>query len=68
MNPDASLLKFIFFLTLGIIFIIAGIFKWSFPSIKPWWRATKYGELLNTIGMVLFGVWIVSLAMDYFFN
>lgn len=67
MNCNERTLKVYLLLIFGIICIIAGIFKWPFPSIMPWWRKTKYGEILNTIVMILFGIWIVIGAIDFLF-
>ncbi len=47
------MLKFTLLLIFGIIFIIAGIFKWPIPPIKSWVRNTKHGEILNTITMII---------------
>jgi len=67
MPCDERLWRFILLLIFGPIFVIAGIFRWSFPSIKPWWRTCKYGETLNTVVMVMMGILIVIGAFDFYF-
>ncbi len=67
MHCDERLLRFVLLLMLGLVFAIAGIFRWPFPSIKPWWRTGKYGEILNTVVMVMMGILIVIGAFDFYF-
>ena len=65
MNYNEIMLRFVLMLIIGLIFVIAGIFRWPFPSIMPWWRYTKYGEILNTICMLIIGFCIIMAAFDF---
>ncbi len=68
MPCDERLRNFVLLLILGLVFVIAGIFRWPFPSIKPWWRTGKYGEILNTVVMIIMGVLIIIGAIDSYFE
>ena len=48
-------------LSLGVLFIIAGIKGWKFPTIK--YRNTEYGEILNTIVMILAGIYLIAIVL-----
>ncbi len=67
MHCDERLWRFVLLLILGLVFVIAGTFHWPFPSIKPWWRTGKYGEILNTVVMITMGILIVLGAFDFYF-
>ena len=67
MPVDERLLRFVLLLILGLVFVVAGIFHWPFPSIKPWWRTGKYGEFLNTVVMIIAGICIIIGAFDFYF-
>ena len=43
-------------LILGIIFILAGIFKWKIPTIYWFLRESKYGEIFNNFVMLCIGI------------
>lgn len=43
-------------LLLGIIFILADVFKWPHPEITWIDRDTEFGEKLNTIIMISLGI------------
>jgi len=60
-------IKFLTLLIIGIVFILAGVFKWKFPSIYWFLRETEYGEIINTIVMMLLGICVFGAAFDVLF-
>lgn len=65
MNTIEILLKFLVLLLLGIVFILAGIFGWKYPSIYWFLKETRYGGLLNTIIMIIAGICILIAAFNF---
>ncbi len=57
--------RFLILFVLGIIFILAGIFRWNFPTIKLWIRRMKYGEILNSIAMIVLGICTLMAAFSF---
>ena len=47
--------KFIL-LIFSLLFILAGINNWKYPSISWYLRETQFGEFLNRIVMVITGI------------
>ena len=62
-----TLLKFLALLIIGVIFLIAGIFKWRFPSIYWYLREIEYGEIINTAVMIILGICVFGAAFDVLF-
>ena len=60
-------IKFLALLIIGIVFILAGVFKWKFPSIYWFLRETEYGEIINTIVVMLLGICAFGAAFDVLF-
>jgi uncharacterized membrane protein YidH (DUF202 family) len=67
MNDIETVIRFLVLLIIGIIFMLAGIFKWKFPSIYWFLREKEYGEMLNTIAMILLGICAFCAAFDVVF-
>lgn len=57
-----TVLKFLAILVIGVLFLIAGVFKWKFPSIYWFLREKEYGEILNTVVMIVLGLCIFCAA------
>lgn len=57
-----TVLKFLALLVIGVLFLIAGVFKWKFPSIYWFLREKEYGEILNTAVMTVLGLCIFCAA------
>jgi len=57
--------RFLILFIFGIIFILAGIFRWNFPTIQLWIRRMEYGEILNTITMIVLGICILMAAFSF---
>lgn len=48
---------------LGAMSILAGIKGWKYPSIFVYLRKTAFGEILNTIVMILGGIVLIVIAI-----
>ena len=58
-----KILSCIVILVFGIVFILAGINGWKFPSIYWYIRETKFGEVLNSVIMVFFGLILICVTI-----
>ena len=67
MSSIETVLKFLALLIIGVLFILAGIFKWRFPSIYWFLRETEYGEIINTVVMIILGICVFGAAFDVLF-
>ena len=67
MNSIEIVLKFLALLIIGVLFLLAGIFKWRFPSIYWFLRETEYGEIINTVVMIILGSCVFGAAFDVLF-
>ncbi len=67
MNNTETVLKFLALLIIGVIFLLAGIFKWKIPSIYWFLRETEYGEIINTAVMIILGICVFGAAFDVLF-
>lgn len=67
MGSIETVLEFLALLIIGIIFLIAGIFKWKIPSIYWFIRKTEYGEIINTAVMIILGICVFGAAFDVLF-
>ncbi len=61
-----EILRFSAGIIVGILIICAGIFRWKFPTIRWNLRETKYGEEINTIAMIIWGISIIALGIQAF--
>ena len=57
-------IKFLVLLTIGVLFLLAGIFKWKFPSIYWFLKKTEYGEIINMVTMIILGICIFCVVFD----
>ena len=62
MSSIEMVLKFLALLIIGVLFLLAGIFKWRFPSIYWFLRETEYGEIINTVVMIILGICVFGAA------
>ena len=62
-----EMFRFFTCIIIGILFMCAGIFHWKFPTIRWTWRETKYGEEINTIAMIIWGISLIALTINAFF-
>ena len=67
MSSIEIIIKFLALLIIGIVFILAGIFKWKFPTIYWFLREKEYGEILNTAAMIVLGICAFGAAFDLLF-
>lgn len=67
MSSIETVLKFLALLIIGVLFLLAGIFKWRFPSIYWFLRETEYGEIINTVVMIILGICVFGAAFDVLF-
>ena len=67
MSNIETTLKFLALLIIGVLFLLAGIFKWKFPSIYWYLRETEYGEIINTAVMIILGICVFGAAFDVLF-
>ena len=67
MSSIETVLKFLALLIIGVLFILAGIFKWKFPSIYWFLRETEYGEIINAAAMIILGICVLGAAFDVLF-
>ena len=67
MSNIETVIRFLLLLIIGIIFILAGIFKWKFPTIYWFLREKEFGEILNTVAMIAFGICVLGAAFDVLF-
>ena len=67
MSNIETTLKFLALLIIGVLFLLAGIFKRRFPSIYWFLRETEYGEIINTVVMILLGICVFGAAFDVLF-
>ena len=67
MSNIETTLKFLVLLIIGVLFLLAGIFKWRFPSIYWFLRETEYGEIINTVVMIMLGICVFGAAFDVLF-
>ena len=67
MSSIETVLKFLALLIIGVLFLLAGIFKWRFPSIYWFFRETEYGEIINTVVMIILGICVFGAAFDALF-
>lgn len=67
MSSIETVLKFLALLIIGVLLILAGIFKWRFPSIYWFLRETEYGEIINTVVMIILGICVFGAALDVLF-
>ena len=67
MSSIETVLKFLALLIIGVLFVLAGIFKWRFPSIYWFFRETEYGEIINTVVMIILGICVFGAAFDVLF-
>ena len=67
MSDIEMVISFLVLLIIGIIFILAGIFKWKFPTIYWFLREKEYGEILNTSAMIVLGICALGAAFDVLF-
>ena len=67
MSSIETVLKFFALLIIGVLFLLAGIFKWRFPSIYWFLRETEYGEIINTVVMIILGICVFGAAFDVLF-
>ena len=67
MSSIETVLKFFALLIIGVLFLLAGIFKWRFPSIYWFLRETEYGEIINTVVLIILGICVFGAAFDVLF-
>ena len=67
MSSIETVLKFLALLIIGVLFLLAGIFKWRFPSIYWFLRETEYGEIINTVVMIILGICVFGAGFDVLF-
>ena len=67
MSSIETALEFLALLIIGVLFLLAGIFKWRFPSIYWFLRETEYGEIINTVVMIMLGICVFGAAFDVLF-
>ena len=67
MSSIETVLKFLALLIIGVLFLLAGIFKWRFPSIYWFLRETEYGEIINTVVIIILGICVFGAAFDVLF-
>ena len=67
MSSIETVLKFLALLIIGVLFLLAGIFKWRFPSIYWFLREKEYGEIINTAVMIILGICVFGAASDVLF-
>ena len=67
MSSIETALEFLALLIIGVLFLLAGIFKWRFPSIYWFLRETEYGEIINTVVLIILGICVFGAAFDVLF-
>ena len=67
MSSIETTLEFLALLIIGVLFLLAGIFKWRFPSIYWFLRETEYGEIINTVVLIILGICVFGAAFDVLF-
>ena len=67
MSSIETALEFLALLIIGVLFLLAGIFKLRFPSIYWFLRETEYGEIINTVVMIMLGICVFGAAFDVLF-
>ena len=65
MSNTEIVLRFVGMMIFGAVFVLAGIFHWKFPSIHWYLRETEYGEIINTIAMIILGICIWGMAVEF---
>lgn len=67
MNDVELAIRFLMLLMIGIIFMLAGIFKWKIPSIHWFLREQENGETINMVAMLILGICLFGAAFDVLF-
>ena len=67
MSSIETALEFLALLIIGVLFLLAGILKWRFPSIYWYLRETEYGEIINTAVMIILGICVFGAAFYVLF-
>ena len=59
-----DIFKKIILLIFSLLFVLAGINNWKYPSIFWYLRETQFGEFLNRIVMVIIGILLLVICFS----